>query len=258
MGAQLNPTMTDIAEQCKLASKVRCKLNECGNPSSGNGRKKSFDLRVLVGHANLLDRVMDNILYCNRVQSKSFPENSDINENEIEESTQVIMNKPILPLSKSLKLSDLDNKVEFSPLYCDNKIEEDAIQLEQELDICDEDDDENDYLEKPEKQEENVDDDSNDSYDSDEFDSNNFDYEDTDYDYVEDSDSTLVPLLKYNTDITKDNLIDPISPSSAFTLSNPNYSYLPVQNNPYEGDNDTDKDDLSLPNFKRVDRSVHA
>lgn len=49
--------MASVSQQYVLASKARSKLMKCANA----GRNKDFDLRVLVGHANMLDRLMENI-----------------------------------------------------------------------------------------------------------------------------------------------------------------------------------------------------
>ncbi|QLL31511.1 hypothetical protein HG536_0B03740 [Torulaspora globosa] len=46
-----------VSQQYLLASKARSKLMKCANA----GKNKDYDLRVLVGHANMLDRLMDNI-----------------------------------------------------------------------------------------------------------------------------------------------------------------------------------------------------
>lgn len=46
-----------VSQQYVLASKARSKLMKCANA----GKNKDFDLRVLVGHANMLDRLMDSI-----------------------------------------------------------------------------------------------------------------------------------------------------------------------------------------------------
>lgn len=46
-----------VSQQYLLASKARSKLMKCAN----SGKNKDYDLRVLVGHANMLDRLMENI-----------------------------------------------------------------------------------------------------------------------------------------------------------------------------------------------------
>ncbi|SCW03727.1 LAFE_0G16886g1_1 [Lachancea fermentati] len=49
--------LSSISQQYVLANRARSKLLTC----AAAGKKKDFDLRVLVGHANLLDRVMESI-----------------------------------------------------------------------------------------------------------------------------------------------------------------------------------------------------
>ncbi|QLQ79025.1 hypothetical protein HG537_0B03720 [Torulaspora globosa] len=46
-----------VSQQYLLASKARSKLMKCAN----TGKNKDFDLRILVGHANMLDKLMDSI-----------------------------------------------------------------------------------------------------------------------------------------------------------------------------------------------------
>ncbi|CUS24776.1 LAQU0S19e01376g1_1 [Lachancea quebecensis] len=47
------PLLMSVSRQCLLAQKVRQKLIRCASP----GRDTDIDLRLLVGHANLLDRL---------------------------------------------------------------------------------------------------------------------------------------------------------------------------------------------------------
>ncbi|CCD26950.1 Ecm13p NDAI_0J00580 [Naumovozyma dairenensis CBS 421] len=51
-------TFPEISQQFRIADKARSKLANCVNEFSINGHG---DLRILVGHANLLDRLNDNI-----------------------------------------------------------------------------------------------------------------------------------------------------------------------------------------------------
>lgn len=60
-----------VSQQYLLASKVRTKLLRCANAE----KNKDYNLRILVGHANLLDKLMDNIdkfNYKSRESSESF------------------------------------------------------------------------------------------------------------------------------------------------------------------------------------------
>lgn len=60
-----------VSQQYLLASKARTKLLRCANAE----KNKDYNLRVLVGHANLLDKLMDNIdkfNYKSRETSESF------------------------------------------------------------------------------------------------------------------------------------------------------------------------------------------
>lgn len=50
-------TTVTVSQQYLLASKVRSKLLKCASTE----KNKDYDLRVLVGHANLLDKLMDSI-----------------------------------------------------------------------------------------------------------------------------------------------------------------------------------------------------
>ncbi|AQZ15549.1 ECM13 (YBL043W) and YJR115W [Zygosaccharomyces parabailii] len=50
-------TTVTVSQQYLLASKVRSKLLKCASTE----KNKDYDLRILVGHANLLDKLMDSI-----------------------------------------------------------------------------------------------------------------------------------------------------------------------------------------------------
>lgn len=54
----INSTTPSIEDQYFLASKVRSKLAKC---VSVTNRNKDYNLRVLVGHANLLDKITENV-----------------------------------------------------------------------------------------------------------------------------------------------------------------------------------------------------
>lgn len=50
-------TTVSVSQQYLLASKARSKLLQCAS----TGKNKDYDLRILVGHANLLDKLMNSI-----------------------------------------------------------------------------------------------------------------------------------------------------------------------------------------------------
>ncbi|CAI4248167.1 CQS_1a_G0001520.mRNA.1.CDS.1 [Saccharomyces cerevisiae] len=54
----MNSTTPSIQDQYILASKVRSKLAKCVSVTTKN---KDYNLRVLVGHANLLDKITENV-----------------------------------------------------------------------------------------------------------------------------------------------------------------------------------------------------
>ncbi|KAH3902503.1 Ecm13p SCDLUD_000080 [Saccharomycodes ludwigii] len=50
-----------LTQQYLLADKIRSKLYNCVNNTKAQHRNKEYNLRVLVGHAMLLDKLMDNL-----------------------------------------------------------------------------------------------------------------------------------------------------------------------------------------------------
>ncbi|EHN03759.1 Ecm13p [Saccharomyces cerevisiae x Saccharomyces kudriavzevii VIN7] len=54
----MNSTYPSIEDQYVLAGKARSKLAKCIDV---NSRNKDYNLRVLVGHANLLDKITENV-----------------------------------------------------------------------------------------------------------------------------------------------------------------------------------------------------
>ncbi|CAI4054980.1 Ecm13p SKDI_02G0630 [Saccharomyces kudriavzevii IFO 1802] len=54
----MNSTYSSIEDQYVLAGKARSKLAKCIDV---NSRNKDYNLRVLVGHANLLDKITENV-----------------------------------------------------------------------------------------------------------------------------------------------------------------------------------------------------
>lgn len=78
-------TTVSISQQYLLAGKAKSKLLKCASTE----KNKDYDLRILVGHANLLDRLMDNIdsfTYSQRQESGAVEYvSSDDEEDEEEE-----------------------------------------------------------------------------------------------------------------------------------------------------------------------------
>ncbi|GAV56212.1 hypothetical protein ZYGR_0BA01180 [Zygosaccharomyces rouxii] len=79
-------TTVSISQQYLLAGKAKSKLLKCASTE----KNKDYDLRILVGHANLLDRLMDNIdsfTYAQRQEEGGSLEyfSSDDEEEEDEE-----------------------------------------------------------------------------------------------------------------------------------------------------------------------------
>lgn len=82
-------TTVSISQQYLLAGKARSKLLKCASTE----KNKDYDLRILVGHANLLDRLMDNIdsfTYAQRREENGSLEyfSSDDEEEEDDEEGQ--------------------------------------------------------------------------------------------------------------------------------------------------------------------------
>ncbi|CAI4247275.1 BGP_1a_G0001440.mRNA.1.CDS.1 [Saccharomyces cerevisiae] len=83
----MNSTTPSIQDQYILASKVRSKLAKCVSVTTKN---KDYNLRVLVGHANLLDKITENVethnAATNALAGDSFskgPENLSIEHIEL-------------------------------------------------------------------------------------------------------------------------------------------------------------------------------
>ncbi|SCU82321.1 LAFA_0C10506g1_1 [Lachancea sp. 'fantastica'] len=76
---------TTTTERYALASKARTKLLNCAAQSS----KKDLNLRLLVGHANLLDRVMES-LHNNDAQDDTELEEDEPNFDEIDEPVHLV------------------------------------------------------------------------------------------------------------------------------------------------------------------------
>ncbi|SCU81026.1 LAMI_0B04522g1_1 [Lachancea mirantina] len=65
--------LTSISQQYILANRARSKLLAC----AATGKNREFELRVLVGHANLLDRVVESIQGAEESGSESASESEE-------------------------------------------------------------------------------------------------------------------------------------------------------------------------------------
>lgn len=72
-----------LNDQYTFASVVKERLYNYGRINSSQRKYKSLDLRILVGHANLLDRIMDDIDYCNQLASDQQMHNNAVVESSL-------------------------------------------------------------------------------------------------------------------------------------------------------------------------------
>lgn len=114
-------TTISISKQYLLAGRARSKLLQCASTE----KNKDYDLRILVGHANLLDRLMDNIdsfTYNQRQQENGslqyMSSDDDFDEEEYELHRQDSFSDSEGSISSDSEEEDDDEDEVGIPLEC--------------------------------------------------------------------------------------------------------------------------------------------